>query len=78
MIDTIKELCRSYIDKNIDVYIGFTPSHIIVRVYFEDELNGLMNYSTVYDYDVTIEDLKNIVDNAVNYAIKEGNNYGTN
>lgn len=74
MIDIIKEICNSYIDKNIDVFIEFTSSHIVVRVYFEDEMKRLMNYSTVYDYDVTIKDLKNMVDNAVNYALKKGNN----
>lgn len=78
MIDIIKEICNSYIDKNIDVFIEFTSLHIVVRVYFEDEMKRLMNYSTVYDYDVTIKDLKNMVDNAVNYALKKGNNYGTN
>lgn len=79
MIDMIKEICSSYIDKNIDVYIEFTSLHIIIRVYFEDELKRLMHYSTVYDYDIhDARVLKNMVDNAVNYALKKGNNYGTN
>lgn len=78
MINIIKEICNSYIDKGIDVYIEFTSSHIIVRVFFEDEMKRLMQYSTLYDYDVFETDFKNIVDNAVNYALEKGNNYGTN
>ena len=74
MIDIIKEICNSYIDKNIEVYIAFTPLHIVVRVYFEDEMKRLMNHTAAYDYDVTIKDLKNMVDNAVNYVLKKGNN----